>query len=492
MNMWNHILRHSKPPHGLDEAKQTIENTNLEKLSLQSLYSSWMWLEIHSFNMKAWTKGTSNDDRRALCVASLNRKGFTREAAIKGLLRFQHPESIPFVLWALRDWVPQVRNAAVITLTAMLIPELAGAFLSQHRLLDQLGNVQRTDLDSSVNRVKDFLLSDVARGAVAEAIISKNPKIRLFAYRLLVKNLTSDRALQAQMATDPEPHVRRWFVSQLDQFDTPTRRAWIERLILDRSTVVACSVIRGLEPALKLDLQKNLTQACFSDSRPIRGAARFAIEGVHRDEFAHLYREKIIKVPINSVKPGWLAGLGETGSITDTTILSPFLISENAKIRSEALRAIAGLDRDAASEPLLQAISDDSGRVRRVAVAVFCADLKRDESESLYVHISNTDDVHVAMASFRVLLHQGRWEAVTAVLFGASREFDAIRNLSWDLGAAWMRQNGSCGWIKPSPVLLPILDKAHHQLQRSNHEPPLAVRSEWNELTEWVKRVCGH
>lgn len=496
MNIFKRIFGQNEPPYDevppyeVDRATDYIRESDLETLSFQELYRAWQWYYIRSYHMKVWTKGKSDKDRRALCVASLHRNGYTREAAIKGLMRFRHPETLPFVLWALRDWVPQVRAAAEAALETLLIPELAGAFLKHHRMLDQLDLVRRINIDNILSRVRQYLVDGEAKQAVLEAARAGSPRVRLFAYRLLNEDLRGNVGLQAQVANDPEPHIRRWFVGQLERYEAVVRRAWLERFMLDRSSLVACQVIRSLCPELRSGLRDKLVDASCSDSRPVREAARVAVEGMQRGDFAGLYKARICKAQAGSVMPGWLAGLGETGGSDDAHILSPFFTSDKAKVRAEALRAIATLDREGATPHLLRAFSDTSGRVRRVVINVMCKALVDGETDSLYRFVSDSGDERVVLSSLRVLVRRGSWDAVAAILFGASREMDLIRHMSWGYGVTWIRTYGSAGWLKPTAVVLPVLIEAHRRLQLSGQTPPSSDQSAWKELADWVDRVC--
>ena len=485
------ILGLERTPRGVDEAIGQLERLRLGSLPWEELCGAWKWLHILRSHVALWGKRTDDWGRRAICVATLNADGHVREAAVHALREHRHPEAVPFALWAVRDWVPQVRTAAEECVSELTVPDLAAAFLTQHRLIGRLAHVGRTDPADVLARVHGFLRSEPAREAVNESLRSDNVKQRLFAFQLLVSRLAEDPALQHRAATDADPLVRVWFVAQLGRLGASSRNQWLRQLIADRSTYVVRRVILGLSTDLKAELHSSIVEAFCSDTVAVRRAARHCLQDWERPDFARIYRDRLDGAPSERVRPGWIAGLGETGQTDDLAAIAAFIEARRPRIRSASLRAISLLDRQAASGPLVRGVEDVSGRVRRVAVAVLLDGCSNDEADRLYQLLGSSRDERAVAASLRVLVGRGGWEAVAAILIAASRDIVSVRAEGWSRGVAWIQRYGSRGWVQPSASILPMLTKAFVTFRQSAHDPPDEHREPWLDLIEWTRKVCA-
>ena len=273
----------------------------------------------------------------------MNGSGYVRQAAVRALGHHRHAEAVAFTLWALRDWVPQVRDEAKQSLSRLMTPELAAAFVMQHRLLARLARAQRADLRGTLDRIDQYLRGPQCAPAVEGVLISEDPMVRLYAYRLSADRLRDDVALQARAAADPSPKIRRWFVDRVAEFDAQTGRLWLEKLIHDESFIVGRNVIWNLTPELKQAMWATLLDAACSDQRQIRASVRYSLSDMHSQDFAEVYRKRIAAVEPERVRPGWIEGLGETGTGEDVTDIEQFASSGNSRMRRAALRAIASL-----------------------------------------------------------------------------------------------------------------------------------------------------
>ena len=441
--------------------------------------------------MRLWADQASTEARRSLCVATLNGNGYVREAAIQALASQRHPDFIPFLLWSLKDWVSQVRVAAVKSVRQLLEPDMAPAFLKQYRLITQLGLVNRIDLADVVDELNAFLRHPECSNHIFAAMESDDARLRMFSYRLLSHTLGDNDELQRRVAGDREPAARAWFASQLVRLGADQRLMWLERMIADRSTYVACRVIRSLDSDLRELFRTHLVVAACSPSKPVREAARYAVDDWGRHEFANLYRNKLTGTDETTAELGILGGLGETGTTQDAELLKTYMTSQRSRIRFEAVRAVAQLDREVASDILISSLADTSSRVRYLAVKVLSEKPCDAETDRIYSILFQANHETSVRAALRVMTRQGSWEAVPSMLFAAVHKSEDVRLEALEQGRAWISKYGSSGWLKPSAKVCPYLQRALAAYKDHETTTPQQYQASWGELVKWVDSVCS-
>ena len=459
-------------------------------LPMTYLVDRCRWMDIRARHVKKWVQKGNANARVWLGIASLNRNGYIRQQAIESMGQTPRPDMVPFVLWGLKDWVFEVRQASEQALDAMLTVENAHAFLMQYRLIHQLGAVERVDCRPVQQKILDFMVANLTSEQVARALKAHDSQKRLFAYRLFADRLPTDRQLQELAANDPEQSIRAWFASQINRFEPSVYEYWMYRLLRDSSTMVACQLIRNLDDQNKAHYEDALLEAGFSDSRPIRNAARFALrDRVSRQAWAEHYRDKLDVDDIGKVHHGWVAGLGDTGTPDDIPRLVPYLSSTRAKLRSAALRAISSLDRDIASEYLILALKDTSRRVQRVTSDVFAERMVPNEKEALYRMMQQSKSESTQLACLHVIAELRLWDAVPCILMGASSQYLSVKNMSWRRGATWLKYHGASQWSKPTASILPFLKMSFDQCVIDEMMIPKQYRDHWMQMYVWTRKV---
>jgi hypothetical protein len=77
-----------------------------------SVHPSWLKRQTTDWWLSFLKKDCSDADGGAwLAIASVDRPGFVREAAVRLLGENPPPEAIPFLMLRTADWVPQIRRS---------------------------------------------------------------------------------------------------------------------------------------------------------------------------------------------------------------------------------------------------------------------------------------------------------------------------------------------------------------------------------------------
>lgn len=476
-------------PYGFDRAVSLFDGSHLKSTPFDELYASWRWFGIRPAHVEKWSSLDPDTARRYLCIAAMNSSGYVREAAVRALATNPHPESLPFVIWSLRDWVKPVRDAALEGLRNHMKPELAAAFVQHHGLIERLSQLGRTDLSAVVREIRHYLTSADAAPALAAVLKSDDAPSRAFVFRLREADLADDLALQELAANDPEPSIRGWFASQTIRFEPEQRRSWQARLIRDKSALVARHVIWSLDPEGRERLRDELVEAACSSSRPVREAARCAVPTMTKDEFASLYRQRLDSTEGSGSVSGLVGGLGETGTQADVERLTTYTSSTRSRVRFEAIRGLARVDRVAASAVLLDRLSDTSGRIRRLVANSLFSDMSDDELTYLHEVLSKDNDTVASATAMRSLTLGGSWGTIPAILLGAASSQEKLRNEAWERGWTWMRKYASIGWLKPSSKIKPHLEMALARFRSQGHSPDKKYEARWHELLTWTESV---
>jgi|GEM_PF-2353125 len=478
-------------PYGLERAISLFDGSHLKTTSFDELYASWRWFEIRPAHVEQWSNFDSVIARRSLCIAAMNSSGFVREAAVRVLAAHPHPESLPFLIWSLRDWVMQVRDAALKGLRNYMTPELAAAFVQHHGLIDRLDKLGRVDLSDVVREIRSYLTSAEAAPALSAVLQSDDAPLRAFVFRLREAELPSDVQLQQLAAKDSEPSIRGWFASQTIRFEPEQRRSWQSLLIRDKSALVARRVIWSLDPEGRERLRDELIEATCSPARPVREAARCAVPDMAKDDFASLYRQRLASADGPDSVAGLVGGLSETGTQVDVDRLSSFTNSTRSRVRFEAIRGLVRVDRVVASAVLLDHLADTNGRIRRLVSSSLSSDISDNELAYLHEVMSKDNDVLATATAMRALTSRGSWDTIPAILLGAASRHESLRDEAWERGWTWMRKYAAKGWIKPSSKIRPHLEMALARFRAQGHQPDTNYEECWNELLNWTASALG-
>lgn len=478
-------------PYGLDRAVSLFDGSHLKTTSFDELYASWRWFEIRPAHVEQWSSLDPDAARRRLCIAAMNSSGYVREAAVRALATHPHPESLPFLIWSLRDWVKQVRDAALEGLRNYMTPELAAAFVQHHGLIDRLDKLGRVDLSDVVREIRSYLTSAEAAPALSAVLQSDDASLRAFVFRLREEGLPTDVELQQLAAKDSEPSIRGWFASQTIRFVPEQRRSWQRRLIRDKSALVARRVIWSLDADGRERLRDDLIEAACSPSRPVREAARCAVPDMAKNSFARLYRQRLDSADGPESVAGLVGGLSETGTQADVDRFSSFTNSTRSRVRFEAIRGLVRVDRVVASAVLLDHLADTNGRIRRLVSGSLSSDTSDDELAYLHDVMSKDNDVVASATAMRALTARGSWDTIPAILLGAASSHESLRDEAWERGWTWMRKYAAKGWIKPSSKIRPYLEMALARFRDQGHQPDTKYEERWNELLNWTASVLG-
>lgn len=311
---------------------------------------------------------------------------------------------------------------------------------------------------------------------------------RLFVLSVLEGRLLGEPGLLEKIATTGASLVRARAASLILQTDQVRYRDLIQGLLRDRSPWVQMMVLQWIEPQVAVQMQAYIQERMFEDSPAVRSAARFVLERQGVTDLVGLYRERIAKDSQEQARPGWVAGLGETGDAQDLVTLSAFLNARRSKVRTAALEAIARINPEAAIEPAIAALRDEAGGARRVAVNILRAHLDERVLAAARDLLESGEEAG-QRAALHLLVSLPGWDPVPDILAALLARSERVRDQAWAQMREWCRVYFGAGWIGPDRATQERLQRVIRQLDSAKVEPPKEYAKTYRNLLALIART---
>ncbi|MCC5821902.1 MAG: HEAT repeat domain-containing protein [Phycisphaerales bacterium] len=442
----------------------------------QDLRSPW----IAPADVAKLTARDPDDAIELLGLASFSASGYARQVALEAMLGIDHPRSVPYALIRLGDWVPQVAEVAVRVLRARMASGDGTSLMVHRGLIERLDRVGRTDLGWFQQEIYSFMRSSSGRQVLEAGLCSADAGERSFCYRVLQPEFGHRPELVAQASLDPSPHIRRWLAGCIVRREVHATRETLLTLLSDQSTMVARLVIRSLDDASCAQYRHELIALSFSDARPVRQSARYAVQRAGPFDFADACRRTIEASAAGEISAGVVGCLAESGNQQDVGTFVRLLNHDSGRVRSEAASGIMRQGGPEAAAQVVWLLDDQSGRVRRAVVSGLAA-----APAHLWVApargILASGSPKGRVAALKALCGRGGWDPLPDLLAAITSDDPYVRFLGWDNLAAWQRRFGVRGWIRPTPECRAILEPVWRAV-RNPEEPP----DWWDGLRDMV------
>ena len=449
------------------------------------LYSAFRGLNIRRRDVSRLASHPVDTATELLGAASVNHDGFVRQEAIEALTRLGHPRALPYILLRLSDWVSEVRQVAELAFGETLRRGLASEFFRYTFLVETLERVERVDLSRIRNRIASFLRGEGGRKELEANLAATDAGVRLFCYHVLVPELVDRPDLIGKAVDDSDPRIRRWIARFLLDNSVAGAGKWLRELLRDRCARVQTDVIRRMSPQVRDELSEAFCELIFADSPSVRGAARFVSRRDGQIDFPAAYRERVSNATNENVCPGWIAGLGETGTRADYTLVQGFLDHLRSKVRAAALAASMRLDRERGLPTALRCLNDPSGKIRRTAVGALAAS-RTPEIITEADRVLRTGTPKGRVAALAVLVRQGGWDVIPYILNALSQGDEALAQAAWQGMARWCATYFCRGWVKPSEQVLTEIEKGLTILKSLGVQPPPELARAWRDLDSMI------
>ncbi|WP_223786583.1 HEAT repeat domain-containing protein [Marinicella meishanensis] len=398
-------------------------------------------------------------------LMTLHRDGFIREAALQRLKQCQSDNALPYILMRLNDWVPQVQKIAR-DMFLQCLPALSLQQLTRrHDLFAWLARSTRHDLTHVTQQVTAHMGRTEHRGALLDILIAGPYHERLFCLKHMPQNINRLSELIGVALQDPAPEIRQWGARKLPQDALFVPR--IKKLLKDKATRVRIAALRRIPENHWPDYTDVLKLAVFDGCRSIRESARFALKhiGVFADnnDLAALYRQRL-----HSEQPitvGIIAGLGETGTIDDSKLLTGYLSDSRSKIRAAALLALQQINATGMEARLINGLKD-VGKVRKLCSAILIEHPPKDLDA--LIAVSEQGSSGSRKEAFKVLHSLGGLEALKYILIFILDEDPDLADFAAVYYDHWFEKFGTMPWFihnkETWQEVMDVWDKLNHKI----------------------------
>jgi HEAT repeat protein len=461
-----------------NETARTIHELMLKVKPSQwtQLYVSFRNIEIPISLLEYFSRFPDSIAVYLLGVASLNGNGYVRQESIHRLHKISSPLKIPFILLRLGDWVPQVRESAETVLSGCLKEEFLDTYFSLTEIMDWMTRVERIDLTQVYNRIVEYLHSSPG-DPLSKALDNPDPKIRLFCYKSLLAKNPEDRKHYQKAAMDPNPDVR-WFVyQQIGKLSAENQYRLFSLWIKDPSPKISSSVMMSVSEEHWQDFQKVIFENGFNDSPMIRHTARFLLKKHGVEISADEYRNRLSS---DSVSPGILYGLAETGTDDDCLTLMQYVNHPRSRIRLAALAGLYRLSKVRAQPYLIEALRDSRLRIRRFSSIILGKDNDYDRVSVRKILVNGNSASKIS--ALKVLCCSASWDALEDVFQMIIDKDEAVSQIAWKLYVQWYLKRRIHNWVKPSQSFLLSFNKRMDELNSRSLEVPAFAAKAWSQL----------
>jgi HEAT repeat protein len=394
---------------------------------LNTLYEKYRSLNI-GLRALAFRKehATPNDALGVFALASLNRNGHVREKAVRELVAFRDGRAIPFLLYRMADWVPEVRDLARAGLACFMEPEFLPFFVSNLSIIEWLRAVGRVDLRPEHQRIMRFLLEE-NRDATLQSFRQMPDRVRFILARYLAIPEICQDAL-CLLRTDKLPLIRKLACRFLDQF-TPDE---IECLVRDRAASVRHQAFFWIVTSNTCHAASVALEMLSDNSAPIRALARQHMQANGMDFTAH-YHALLAK---ERDVVGALLGLAEVDGRHAVETISRFLASPQGKVVRAAFRVLQSLDAAAAFRFAVEHLADARRGVRKVALNHVAGNPQPEAlARARDIYREGTPELRRDM--LELFIRIGRWHTLQDLILAHADEDAQIRGRAQDGIMLW-------------------------------------------------------
>ncbi|MPQ46940.1 hypothetical protein GCQ56_07915 [Marinifilum sp. N1E240] len=348
-----------------NKAAQTVDRlfNSIQVIKHKQLYGTFKYFRINISDLKKFNRFDKKLEITLLCVASMNGNGFLRAMALSRLIEFQAQNTIPFILFRLADWVPQIRQIAEKALKKFLVGENNLYFIQKHKLINWLLHIERTDLSELYNQIINSVVSNPLKPGQIKELGEGD---RFFYYKTFVKAGLIDKEMINKMLTDKYYLIRLLMIKHSDKIDD--LQLVLVKLLKDKSQKVRQVAVNMIANQDINEYETILRILVFDNSTQVRAEARRLLSTICDCNFKKIYQESLSN---NQLIIGSILGLSEVADKGELPILNQYLNSDRARIKTASLIGIYNLDNTIGTENAYQILeSENPVSTRRAAESI--------------------------------------------------------------------------------------------------------------------------
>jgi hypothetical protein len=364
-----------------------------------------------------------------LAVTSFHPSGRVRESAVRALDNTQTGNELPFLIVRLNDWVDVVAERARDAVSRRMDQTWAREWAHNLPLVQRLAAATRRNQREFVDDVY-AVLRKLPSGDALDAMLSLDDQsARRTAFRLAREGATGAErvALVERALRERVPAIRFDALRDAcESFDNDTLAP-----IVDAARGDAFMPIRrrALEASIERypELAVSRARDALLDASPaMREVGRRTVaQREPTTSVAQFYREQLVGGSVSQLVPV-IAGLGETGQVSDAELVSPFVADTRPRVRREAIRSLGRLAALANASTITSALMDSSAKVVRAACEVVKANPSLVDYETVRTLVEDAPFTHSRIQALRLSSSLGKWANLQLLLEAARTSDPAV------------------------------------------------------------------
>lgn len=345
--------------------------------------------------------------RAVLVFSTFHPNGYIREQAVAAL--GTDPQALPAVLLRCNDWVAQVRQAALESLTHLLEIADGGEIAAALPILEKLRRSSRCQIDNILPLFFRAFQRDP--GLLPLGLESGDVRARRLCIALLPELGTADLPyLSERVKKEPDPFLRKLLYQTLLDLRADgmelSRRFLSDKYPPNRVLALAYLAEHGAE-----DLFRQAVALLMDKSGRVRAAASEVV--VQADKDFPLHRFYLERLPIRPAVA--ILGLGEMGNREDCQVIGNFLTHSQPAVVRAAMTALMGLDPEGWTGAVTEQLATDQPGV--VKTAALLLGRRRDfDQDRVFAILQASQVENTRLKCAGLLFRTGKWDRLTYAL----------------------------------------------------------------------------
>lgn len=362
------------------------------------------------------TEYNQDDYLKVLAAASFNKNGFVREKAIKLLSELKDKDAIPYLIYRLADWVPQVRNSASEGLLNFKKTEYLLHLIDNLQNFGRIGKAERVDIKPIFDIFLNFLIFE-NQDFIIENYEKIKDKTRLIIAKKLIEKEDIEEKIIQLLLQDKLGLIRQLLIKRFDILS----ENHINTILGDKLGQIRCLLLYALKDK-RLDFYQIIFNFIADESESCRRLARFSLKN-HIQDFASIYVQNLKE---NKAIIGSILGLGDLEAKQHSHALIPFLEHSNINIVKTALLTLAKLDETLAYDFAIEKIGT-SWRLNKICIDCLAQNTdNRALEKARFLFQSNI--LELQRLALNLFLKIGGRVVITDLILACANENPDIRN----------------------------------------------------------------
>ncbi|WP_409474643.1 hypothetical protein [Streptomyces sp. HC307] len=385
-----------------------------------------------------------------LTVAAFHPDGHVRETAVAYLAELEDTLAVPALTLRASDWVPQVRDRARSALEYRLAEPSAAALVAAAAVA--LALRERREGRWLADRI--------------ETVFREGP-VELLTAALAAPDWRTRRAAHLTALAAGRLDLAQMLHAAEHDGDLLTRIRCAEAAVKTAAAAGTVDLVRPLlssgtamvraEAVHVLARRGDITPAiaALADRNPIvRAVAQAALRRARSDPVEQYRRLVMTSLP----EPGAIAGLGETGTADDASLIPSWLDHPQPRGRAEAVRALRRLGA-ADPDTLSAMLTDPSGTVTRQVTITLRPWASRLDLPRLRELLTVSNPQHIRMAAYRLLHERDTWTRLLIDLELVADPSPSMRNRARNDITTWLTREAATTYSMPQGRIADALTK---------------------------------